>query len=371
MELIIDNINFNQLESEKYWSFPASYKGNKKEDTKQMILSGEYIGSRKMDGAYYRFVKSIDGEMKLQGRTRGVSGDFLNKINHVPHLKDFFDNLPNGTCFLGELYFPNNEGSKNVTTIMGCSEEKAIQRQKTQKLHYYIFDIWAYNGVNFLKTPIVKRVELLHELGRHSSWNFVDYALYMEKEELWEDLNAILEDGGEGVVITKKNSVPEPGKRTSRKTLKIKKEISEDIDCFLTGRYKEPTEEYFGKEIKVWPYWKNLHTNEKLPIGCHYEENRDGKPYIPVTKPYYFGWASAIEIGLLDNNGKVVSLGWISGITDEVKAGIVENNSDWKHKVVRINAMEIDVNEMTLRHGRITEWRDDKNWDDCKISQIK
>ena len=39
-------------------------------------------------------------------------------------------------------------------------------------------------------------------------------------------------EGEEGIVITKASSFPEPGKRTSRKTLKIKKEIENDIDCF-------------------------------------------------------------------------------------------------------------------------------------------
>ena len=59
----------------------------------------------------------------------------------------FFEALPNGTCLLGEIYFPKNEGSSNVTTIMGCTQDKALRRQENgEKLHYYVFDVLAYNN---------------------------------------------------------------------------------------------------------------------------------------------------------------------------------------------------------------------------------
>ena len=158
--MIIDNINFKELDAEKYWSFPKSYKGDPKTDTKNFIFSGDYIGARKMDGAYYRFIKDMDGNMRLQGRSRSVSGEYLDKINWVPQLHDFFESLPNGTCLLGEIYFPNNEGSSEVTKIMGCLEQKARDRQeKGDKLHYYVFDVWAYDGKSLMKTKVeVQRV---------------------------------------------------------------------------------------------------------------------------------------------------------------------------------------------------------------------
>ena len=90
MNSLIDGVNFFELESEKYWSFPKSYKKDPKVETKQMIFSGDYIGARKIDGAYYRFVKDMDGNMTLQGRNRSVKGIYLNKIGPVPHLKSFF-----------------------------------------------------------------------------------------------------------------------------------------------------------------------------------------------------------------------------------------------------------------------------------------
>ena len=60
MSMLIDGIDFQNVEAEKYWSFPKSFKGDPKEETRNMIFSGNYMGARKMDGAYYRFIKDME-----------------------------------------------------------------------------------------------------------------------------------------------------------------------------------------------------------------------------------------------------------------------------------------------------------------------
>ena len=93
--MLIDNVNFYELETQKYWSFPKSYKKDSKAETKNMIFSGNYIGARKMDGAFYKFIKDEDGKVGLYGRSKSVTGVYLNKINWVPQLHRFIRNLPN------------------------------------------------------------------------------------------------------------------------------------------------------------------------------------------------------------------------------------------------------------------------------------
>ena len=137
---MIEGIDFFNLEAEKYWEFGKSYNVEKKKrELMAYIMSGDYIGAVKKDGHYMRFVKDMDGTMTWQGRSESVNGGYLNKIDKVPHLHKFFDALPNGTVLLGEAYFPDMAGSKNVTTILGCGTEKALERQKTHPLYYYIF----------------------------------------------------------------------------------------------------------------------------------------------------------------------------------------------------------------------------------------
>ena len=178
MEGFINNIDFINIEAEKYWTFPTSYKGNKQEEIEHMLHDGNYVGAEKKDGMYGRFIKDDEGNCFLISRNQNVNGNMTNKIDHVPQLQKFFNKLPNGTCLLGEIYFPNNPGSRKVTTIMGCLTEKAIERQeKGEKLHYYIFDIWATCGKSMLKTPIEERIKELQYYQDH----------WYDKEYKWKN----------------------------------------------------------------------------------------------------------------------------------------------------------------------------------------
>jgi len=362
----IDGKDFQQLESQKYYSFPNN-KPNKRDEAKKMIFSGDYIGALKRDGAYYRFVKDNSGAMVLQGRSRGVSGDFVNKLDRVPHLHAFFEQIPNGTCFLGEIYTPENELSTNTTRIMGSGPAKAIARQKEEGyVHYYIFDIWAYNGKSFLEKTAEERFKELARLGSEYSNSYVEFAEYFTGRELWELLGKILEDGGEGVVITKRHSIPKPGSRT-RDTLKIKKEMTETVDCFIIGA-NPPTKLYGGAHPEEWKYWSSLITGENLPEDeFHYLDYANGKPIVPVSKAYFNRWAGSFKIGVY-KGGKPVEIGSVSGFTEEIL-------STWQEqigKVIEISAMEIfqDTENRGLRHPRFLKFREDLTPQDCTWEKL-
>ena len=78
---MIDNVDFHNLPVQKYWSAPSSWTPERrKQEVQNAIFSGDYIGSRKMDGAFYQFIKDNEGHMELIGRSKSVSGDYLDKI---------------------------------------------------------------------------------------------------------------------------------------------------------------------------------------------------------------------------------------------------------------------------------------------------
>ena len=361
--MLIDGVNFVEEPAEKYWSWPSSFKGDPKEETRNLIYSGNYLGARKMDGAYYRFIKDMDGNMRLQGRSKSVNGGYLDKLDHVPHLMDFFNELPNGTCLLGEIYFPKNEGSSNVTTIMGCLTDKAIARQeKGEKLHYYVFDIWAWDGVSYMDKKCEDRFDELNACARAYPFEYVEWAEYVSGHDLWVHLQTILANGGEGIVMTKKGTVPQPGKRPARKTLKVKKELAENIDCFFTGHATAPTRLYNGKELKTWKYWERLRDGAKLEAEL-YEDYKNGEAIEPVTKPYFHGWAGSLEIGVM-KDGKEIAIGLLSGLTEEIKA----NPAAMRHQCIEVAAMEV-LPTGGIRHGKLKCFRPDLTPADCTFEK--
>ena len=378
MKGFIKEVDMINLPAEKYWSFPKTYKGNAKKETKDFILSGNYLCSEKKDGHYARLIKDDEGNIILQGRSKSVNGEYLDKHEWVPQLNEFFDWLPAGTVLLGELFFPEKRGSRYITTILGCLKDKAIQRQeKGDKLYYYVFDVWAYNGENCLNKTMEQRVELLKEIeldwlnSEKANQTYTLFAEYLKGEEAWSELGSILNSGGEGMVITRADSKPEPGKRTARKTLKVKLEIEQTIDAFLDGQYEPPTKLYNGKTPETWKYWLNDKTGEKTTDNM-YKNYCAGEPWIPITKAYFNGWAAAVSFSVL-NDGKPVRIGWISGIDETLRNGIVNESDKWINKVAELTCMELEKsgNFYTMRHGKIKQWRKDKDWKDCEFNQIK
>lgn len=367
MKGYIDGIDFHGLEIQKYYAPPSTWDSKKKKDLIiSRIFSGEWLGSRKRDGAFYKFTKDEDGNMELTGRSKSVKGDYLNKIDWVPHLMDLFNELPNGTCLLGELYLPSKEEAKATTAIMNCHANKAIMRQEKEPLHYYIFDILADEGKSLLNWKAEDRFDLLNSYWRAYGEECWKWAQYFSGKELWEHLQKVLAKGGEGVVITKTDSYYQPGKRPSKQCLKIKKELEETIDCVIIGA-NPPTKLSNTKEIETWEFWYNELSGEKIK-GKYFKDYENGEAIIPVTKNWFYGWAGSLKLGLYKED-KLIHVGNLSGISDEIK----ENWKDYVGKIAEVSVMEIMDNEdggRGLRHPKLKQTRSDKNPKDCEYSQI-
>jgi ATP-dependent DNA ligase len=352
------------------WTLPS----NKKDKLSEVCASGEYFATEKIDGALYQFCRTDKGNY-LFGRTVSVKNGLLtNKIDNVPHIDSALSCLPCGTVIVGEVYVPGGT-SKNVTSIMGCLPAEAIKRQDKQgKIKYYLHDMIFYNGENMQSWGAEARYQKLVEAWNEFHLEQFDFLRLAESFDtgIEERLSQILAAGGEGIVLKKKDAPYSEGKRPAWATIKCKQMDTIDLVC---TRAIEATKEYTGKELETWPYWQECSERDQngeytwLSSEGQYYEDYLHNPHIyrPVTKPYFYGWKTAIGIGAYDDEGNLKEIGTVSsGLTDEMRAHL----DDYVGKVVALQCMSIDRKEKTLRHPIVKAWRDDKNAAECKLSEV-
>ena len=375
MECIIEEIDFYNLEAMKYYSTPSTWSAEKKkENAMNKIFSLEWWGSQKRDGVFCMCGRNPEGEIFLRPRAKNTKGEFVNKVDWVPQFHSILNSLEPGTVLLGEVYLPRDEQAKTTTSIMHCLLPKSLARQSKEedKLHLYVFDILADAGESYLNMKAIDRFLSLHDYEKKFISPYVEWARYYNGQALWDLLQNLLADGYEGVVITQQDASYQPGKRSNKVSLKIKRELQETIDCVIMGA-NPPTKVSGTKEPEVWDYWFNEYTNEKILASDYLAQNHsniysfyvDGGPVVPVTKGWFYGWAGSLKLGLYDDD-KLVHVGDLSGVTDEVK----ENWKDYVGSVVEISCMEIH-DTGGLRHPRLIAWRTDKLAHDCTINQIR
>ena len=366
-------LNLFELEPEKIYGLKAN-EDFKEEKINRCINSNNYVASLKKDGQYHRYV-NCEGIIKMQSRGKSVkTGTFCEVQDKIPHIMNFLNMIiPKNSLIIGELYRPGWT-TNEVGSILRCLAPKAIKRQEKNPLIFYIHDIWFWNGENFMikskeeRNKKLKEIEsnIIHNYGTNE---YIEFAKYVDNVEAIKKLvDYAFENDEEGVVLTLKNAIVNPGSRTAWKTLKIKKELQNDADVFLTGNFKFPEKFYTGKEIENWTYWMNEKTGEMLE-GKHYKDYIDGATILAVTKPFFMKWPGSVEIAVLDKDGKRVSIGWLSGLTDEIKKDFAEHNNLYIDKVCRVQAMET-TEDFKLRHAKFMGFRDDITIEDCTFEKI-
>jgi hypothetical protein len=65
-------------------------------------------------------------------------------------------------------------------------------------------------------------------------------------------------------------------------------------------------------------------------------------------------------------NMEIFPIGWLSGVTDEMKANVKK----YAFKPIEVTAMEWDASACTLRHGKMVGWRTDLTLKDCRLDKI-
>ena len=345
----------------------------------QMIDSGDYLFGLKTDGNWSRAVITAERQA-LQ--TRGIStvtktyGEIQDKVFFWQDVCNAFKN--GTTVILGEVYLPGAI-DKDVGSILRCLTPKAQARQKDNPLRWRIFDVLALDGTDYMNTGFAERIQLIPQVVKRINSTLVEGVTYYEMDNSFFDkMGEIFASGGEGSVCYRKDSLYMPGKRGPHAwdTVKVKQEISSEIDAFISGVV--PGEKiYTGKDLSTWQLWENQRTGEKV-VGSYFGDYQLGGSYIPVTKNYFNSWPAAIQVSVLDRNGKEVPLCKVSGITEEFKTSLRDHLNDWIDVPVTIGGMMVssakadsEGNGISIRHPLLKRIRKgDLLKEDCTLAKI-
>ena len=353
-------------EAMEIWSLPK----NKRNQIEEICGNGEYFAQTKKDGNWYEYSKSTTGKGYLFSRGESVStGLPVECIGKVPHIESIFNVLPKDTVLVGEIYYPN-ETTNAVRTIMGCGDAKAIERQKEKgNIHFYLHDILKYDGEELISLGAWDRYQKLIKVAQE--FNLLEDESIEIAEVITENIYEFLVDnlakGEEGSVLKKKDVGYAEGKRPAWSMIKWKKQDTVDVICI---GLEDATKEYTGSEIETWQYWETP-SGEKMCFNK--KEVIDLEEFalnniIPITKPYFFNWKTAIKIGVYYDD-IIKPIGTVSsGLSDELKEDMTKNPEKYLGKVVECGCMEITPD--ALRHPYVIGFRNDKKAEKCTAKSI-
>lgn len=364
----------------KYWACSSTMTPEaKKRKLEQLAASGDYLFGLKTDGNWSRAVITKERNA-LQ--TRGISvttktyGEIQDKVT-------FWNAVLNvewlgPTVILGEVFLPGAI-DKDVGSILRCLAPKALARQKDNPLRWRIFDVLALDGKDMMNEKFENRIKYISEVVQRINSPLVEGVTYYEMDETFFDrMGEIFAAGGEGAVCYRKDSLYEPGKRGPHAwdTVKVKQEISSEIDAFISG-IVDGEKLYTGKDLATWQLWENQRTGEKV-AGSYFGEYQLGGAYIPVTKNYFNDWPAAIQVSVYDKLGNEVPLCKVSGLTEEFKSSLRDEPERWYGCPVTIGGMMVssakadsEGNGISIRHPLLKRIREgDLTKEDCTLAKI-
>lgn len=329
---------------------PMKYYNNEVESQKRSDMinnkNDEYIASCKKDGDWSMLIHYHEGENLIRSRSiskvTGAYGDYTAK---VPHICELMDRLPNETVLLAELCWDEpNTNANTVGTILRCLPAKAVERQKDKKLKAVIFDCLMVDGEDLTNKPYIERIKRITILCDQyiglSNLMYPTQFLHLDEhhENYLEWADEIISEGGEGLVIQRKDNPYMPGTRTAWKTLKLKQSLPE-MELKVVG-VLEPNKLYEGDLIESWEYFK------------------DG---VAVTKPYYYGWKNGITVEFNNTTCDVAS-----GLTDADREWLATPEAAEMIKNGELFAVVKAMSENDkgrLRHPYLVRLRTDLNSD--------
>src|SRR5260370_9590913 len=159
---------------------------------------GPWIWEIKLDGYRALAVKSGTGVTLFSRRRKSLNRQF-------PYIVEALADLPAGTVVDGGVVAMDESGSPNFNRLQNF-------RADASRIQYYIFDLLCWKDRDLMRVPLVERRALLKSVVviLEKRIRIADYFEAAPNDLL----AAVREQGLEGIIRKRKDSVYQPGKRS-------------------------------------------------------------------------------------------------------------------------------------------------------------
>ena len=182
----------------------------------------EWIWEIKLDGYRALAVKSGSDVTLFSRRRKSLNRQF-------PYIVEALADLPAGTVVDGEVVAIDESGRPDFNLLQNF-------RADASRIQYYIFDLLCWKDRDLTRVPLVERRALLKSVVviRDKRIRIADYFEAAPKDLL----SAVREQGLEGIIGKRKDSVYQPGKRSGAW---IKYRVNRGQEFVIGGYFPGPT----------------------------------------------------------------------------------------------------------------------------------
>jgi bifunctional non-homologous end joining protein LigD len=202
----------------------------------------EWIWEIKLDGYRALAVKSESDVTLFSRRRKSLNRQF-------PYIVEALGDLPPGTVVDGEVVAIDESGRPDFNLLQNF-------RAEASRIQYYIFDLLCWKDRDLTRVPLVERRALLKSVVviREKRIRIADYFEAAPKDLL----AAVREQGLEGIIGKRKDSVYQPGKRSG---------------AWIKYRVNR------GQEFVIGGYFPGPHGFDSLIVGYY-----DGDKFMYVAR---------------------------------------------------------------------------------------
>jgi DNA ligase D-like protein (predicted ligase) len=178
------------------------------------------------DGPNWIFEIKLDGyraiAVKSESSVTLYSRNQKSLNNKFPYIAEALRDLPVGTVIDGELVALDDHGRPEFNLLQNFKSEAA-------RIRFFAFDILCFEGRDLTKLSLLERKDFLTKIVTNDRFRVSEHMEVLAKTML----GAIKEQGLEGVVAKRKDSVYEAGERTGAW---VKMRVNEGQE-FVIGGY--------------------------------------------------------------------------------------------------------------------------------------